>query len=795
MNAITQSDPPSPSDHLERKRAMISAELERSQAELTEIDGRVGALFAPAEQLVQSLQAQFASLQANTRSSLYAQAWKASAAASRKLVPLERGQRRAFWTVFWAGAIGYATSMNFGSTLTVLMSGGAVWFTYRHFYNKARKIFTAKATAPSNARLDAIKDCALSLMHFDKNPSDDPKFRYNCTQVFPGHADHLTVTWNIVAKHGEQFGATYVGFHENDASALAILLLRLPIDGFEAGFIEVRNGVLGQYADVKQGLLDLVNGESSKLSEAISQLHELASMRRSALKRVKLLSTKLESMDAQENAWRNVAIHRSALDEILMQVELFKVGMANAPKGLLLWGPPGTGKTSIARTMAGSTGCAFMAVTSADLKGEYQGQTAPKVRAVWNKAREQAPCIMFVDECEGVFGSRSGSSGVNFNAELVEAFLTEWDGVNSVAGQVFVVGATNLRENIDTAILSRFSAMVEIALPDMEARRRILEIEFSKAGISTPVTDTMAKETSGMSGRDLNTLSARFQGVALTEAPTEELFRKTIRDVRGKSATAVAQVSWDEVVLPERLKAKLQSLGKKISRAEEYRKMGLPTPKSLLLYGPPGTGKTQIARVLANESGVSFQAVTTADIKGSFQGESGRKVKDLFARARAQAPCLLFIDEIDIVTGARNSGGDTYSKEIVGQLLQEMDGIGSRDGTGQVFVIGATNCRDDMDQAVLSRFAEQEEVALPDTEARARILRVMLTTKPLGFELEAVLPRLAEATAGRSGRDLASMVNAAASQAMQRADIEGMEIEDIRILESDFDIPAEPVSA
>ncbi|MEO6017544.1 MAG: ATP-binding protein, partial [Polaromonas sp.] len=167
--------------------------------------------------------------------------------------------------------------------------------------------------------------------------------------------------------------------------------------------------------------------------------------------------------------------------------------------------------------------------------------------------------------------------------------------------------------------------------------------------------------------------------------------------------------------------------------------------------------------------------------------DSGKRVKQMFEKARAQAPCLLFIDEIDIVTGSRGQS-DSFSQEIVGQLLQEMDGINSRASSGQVFVIGATNCRDDMDPAVLSRFSDQQEIGLPDLEARMAILEVMLMNKPLGFDSAITIPKIAASTEGFSGRDLGSLVSAAANQAMQRADEMGHDIEDIKIEEVDFSL-------
>ena len=109
--------------------------------------------------------------------------------------------------------------------------------------------------------------------------------------------------------------------------------------------------------------------------------------------------------------------------------------------------------------------------------------------------------------------------------------------------------------------------------------------------------------------------------------------------------------------------------------AETWRAQGVTVPRSLSLTGPPGTGKTQIARTLANESGLGFLAATTADVKANFLGQSGNRVRQLFERARANAPVILFLDELDIIAPARTGGNDSLTDEIVGQLLQELDDI------------------------------------------------------------------------------------------------------------------------
>ena len=213
-------------------------------------------------------------------------------------------------------------------------------------------------------------------------------------------------------------------------------------------------------------------------------------------------------------------------------------------------------------------------------------------------------------------------------------------------------------------------------------------------------------------------------------------------------------------------------------------KRGLNVPKGLLLYGPPGTGKTQIARTLANETGLKFLAATTADLKAGYIGQSGQRVKELFERAREAAPCLVFLDELDILTPVRGGGND-FTQEIVGQLLQEMDGVKAQPQA--VFVIAATNRLDQLDSAILSRFPKKIEIPNPDAAARERLLHILLQSKPIAFELKPVCAELASCSEGMSGRDLRNWIEQAEQRAVGRALEEGG-LESTVITREDFSL-------
>lgn len=484
-------------------------------------------------------------------------------------------------------------------------------------------------------------------------------------------------------------------------------------------------------------------------------------------------------------AWAGVALDPKVKAQLISLAGHFAAGSASATRGLLLYGPPGTGKTLIARTFADSMGCAFYPLSLTDLKSGYVGQSGENVKALWTKARAEPRAVIFVDECEGVFGRRGGVGTDSFVEEIVTAFLAQWDGFDRQSN-VWVVGATNRRDLIDAALMSRFEDQLEIGLPNGHQRLEILANEFARLAIPPPLPAQTEALTLGMSGRDLSSLAKRTAREHGTKTPvgndTLAAFTGAMRK-QGSTATD-ARASWDTLILSEATMKELKTTAGLLQHAETFRKRGIGVPRGLLLYGPPGTGKTQIARTLANETGLRFIAASTADIKQGYLGQSGQKVRELFERARESAPSLLFIDELDIIAATRGGQSDAILTEIVGQLLQEMDGIAAQ--TQPVFVLAATNRRDQIDAAVLSRLPKQIEIPLPDRDAARQLLAVMLADKPLAFDLASGAKQLAARADSKSGRDLRSWVEAAEHSAVARA-IEAGNPETITILLTDFD--------
>jgi SpoVK/Ycf46/Vps4 family AAA+-type ATPase len=472
-----------------------------------------------------------------------------------------------------------------------------------------------------------------------------------------------------------------------------------------------------------------------------------------------------------DKIWGKIVLQPELKADLLDKIRLFNSGDKAAPAGLLLYGPPGTGKTEIARRLADSASCYFMSLKAPDLKAGYIGQSGERVKKVWEQARARGRCVIFIDECEGVFARRGGISGDSASEEVVQAFLAEWDGLGTEGQQVWVVGATNRRDLIDDAIVSRFGAAIEIGLPGAAERLQILRLEMEKMDRPAQVPPFVGELTSGLSGRNLSRVAgdvctlARRQGGTITD----DLWREVLqRHTQAKSDSVDKGAGWGSLVLATDVLEKLQTLCESLRHVEDFAAQGFEVPKGALLYGPPGTGKTQIARTLANEGGIPFIAASTADLKAGFVGQSGQKVRELFERARGQAPCILFIDEIEAVAPVRGGPrADTFTGEIVNQLLQEMDGVKKTER--HVFVLAATNLPDAIDEAVLSRFPERIEIPNPDAEQRARLFRMFLGKLPVAGDRDALAEELAQRGEGLGGRDIRSIVQKASQKAIQRA--------------------------
>jgi SpoVK/Ycf46/Vps4 family AAA+-type ATPase len=478
------------------------------------------------------------------------------------------------------------------------------------------------------------------------------------------------------------------------------------------------------------------------------------------------------SEEQLQKIWSQIILKPEIKETILAKIRMFNAGDQAAPRGLLLYGPPGTGKTEIARCIKDSTGSELMSLTAADLKAGYIGQSGQSVQKIWEKARQRGRCIMFIDECDAVFGRR-GSLGTDSGVEeIVPQFLAEWDGVGS-DGTVWVIGATNQRERIDPAIMSRFGSgsAIEITLPEAPQRLEILRLEMQKLKRPADIPDFVAGATTGFAGRDLSQIAKDICSLSSERnaAISPEMWKEVIaRYTKAGSESVDEDASWESLVLSDETIEKLQTICQSLKFMDVLMKQGIKPPRGALLYGPPGTGKTRIAKTMANESGLPFLAAGPSDIKAGYIGQSGIKVHELFERARAKAPCILFIDEIDSGVPARGSGkSDQFTDEIVTQMLTELDGVKKNDRP--VFLLAATNRRELVDEAILSRFIDQIEIPRPTVEQRRRLFEILLAKKHLDFDPARLSEEIASRAGDISGRDIYSIIERAAQSALRRA--------------------------
>ena len=505
--------------------------------------------------------------------------------------------------------------------------------------------------------------------------------------------------------------------------------------------------------------------------EEFRRLVEIEQRRRSLENRLQELHARQQQSLTAQTAWKKIALPDAQKLELMQQVDLFLDGKLVCPRAVLLQGAPGTGKTLLAATLAEVLGNRrFFHPTIAELKHPHLGQSAQLVAELWKQVRASKPAVLFVDECENIFGKRGAAETDAVALELVQTFLSQWDGKEE---GVWLIAATNRREMLDDAILSRFGCQMEICLPDEQARVEILENELAALNLHGELPADIRARTVGMSGRDLAMLAAKVVAVAYPGSIEARHFDAAIQSMRVAGNTQVdKQATWQTLVLDRHTEEKLRTLCSLLRNVEAWKARGVSIPSGILLSGPPGIGKTQIARTLANESGLSFVAASTADLKANFLGQSANRVKNLFERVRASAPAILFLDELDVLTRDRSvSGNDALVQEVIGQLLHEIDGI--RRSTAHVFLLAATNRVDDVDAAIRSRIQEQIEIPLPNLEARVRLLEIFLRAKPLDFSLAEVSSAFAEQSHGMSGRHIQNWIARAEQKAVQRAITQG----------------------
>jgi transitional endoplasmic reticulum ATPase len=492
---------------------------------------------------------------------------------------------------------------------------------------------------------------------------------------------------------------------------------------------------------------------------------------------------------------KQMAQIREMIELPLRHPQLFKTLGVKPPRGVLLYGPPGSGKTLIARAVANETGAFFFLINGPEIMSKMAGEAESNLRKAFEEAEKNSPAIIFIDELDSIAPKRDKVHG-EVERRVVSQLLTLMDGLKA-RGQVIVIAATNRPNSIDQALrrFGRFDREIDIGVPDEIGRMEILRIHTRNMKLSEDVElQAIAKETHGFVGADIAQLCTESALQCIREkmdiidiedekidaaildamSVTQEHFKFAMGQCNPASlretVVEVPNVKWDDIGGLEDVKRNLQEMILfPIEHPDKFHKFGMNPSKGVLFYGPPGCGKTLLAKAVANECSANFISIKGPELLTMWFGESEANVREIFDKARSAAPCVLFFDELDSIGVSRgHSAGDAggAGDRVMNQLLTEMDGIGAKKN---IFFIGATNRPEILDEALLrpGRLDQLIYIPLPDQPSRLGILKANLKKTPIAKDVD--LNFIGQLTDGFSGADLTEICQRAAKAAVRDA--------------------------
>ncbi|XP_048567798.1 cell division cycle protein 48 homolog [Triticum urartu] len=488
---------------------------------------------------------------------------------------------------------------------------------------------------------------------------------------------------------------------------------------------------------------------------------------------------------------------RELVELPLRHPQIFKSIGVKPPKGILLYGPPGSGKTLIARAVANETGAFFFLINGPEIMSKMAGESESNLRKAFEEAEKNAPSIIFIDEIDSIAPNREKTHG-EVERRIVSQLLTLMDGMKARA-HVIVMGATNRPNSIDPALrrFGRFDREIDIGVPDEVGRLEVLRIHTKNMKLDEDVNlEVVAKDTHGYVGADLaalcteaalqcirekmdvidledDTIDAEIlNSMAVTNDHLKTALVSTNPSALRETVVEVPNVSWTDIGGLDGVKRELQeTVQYPVEHPEKFEKFGMSPSKGVLFYGPPGCGKTLLAKAIANECQANFISIKGPELLTMWFGESEANVREIFDKARQSAPCVLFFDELDSIAtqrGGRVGDAGGAADRALNQLLTEMDGMNAKK---TVFIIGATNRPDIIDSALLrpGRLDQLIYIPLPDEASRHQIFKACLRKSPVAKDVD--LGALARLTAGFSGADITEICQRACKYAI-REDIE-----------------------
>jgi transitional endoplasmic reticulum ATPase len=514
---------------------------------------------------------------------------------------------------------------------------------------------------------------------------------------------------------------------------------------------------------------------------------------------------------------KQMASIREMIELPLRHPSLFKTLGVRPPRGVLLYGPPGSGKTLIARAIANETGAYFYLINGPEIMSKMSGESESNLRKAFEEAEKNQPAIIFMDEIDCIAPKRDKTSG-EVEKRVVSQLLTLMDGMRG-RPSVVVIAATNRPNAIDLSLrrFGRFDREIDLGVPDENGRLEILRIHTRNMKLDDDVDlEALAHETHGFVGADIAELCTEAAMQCIREkmdlididadtidaeildslAVTQEHFRISLQQCDPSSlrdtVVEIPDISWDDIGGLEEVKRDLKELVQyPVEHPEKFEKFGMAPSRGVLFYGPPGCGKTLMAKAVANECQVNFISVKGPELLTMWFGESEANVRQVFDKARQAAPCVLFFDELDSIAqkrGGHVGDGGGAADRVMNQLLTEMDGFTSHN---DVFFIGATNRPDILDTALIrpGRLDQLCYIPMPDYEARLAILRATLRKSPISDDVD--LAYLAAKTDKFSGADLTEICQTACKLAIREEIERETEREQLRENDSFMDVDSD----